>query len=209
MSKSQNSMLVKSLNALVVTHSILVEDVDVDAEVTVIVKPLPIHPIQAIKMKELRIKDIAILQDLKATIKDDLLEPVLKPKDALGNETIKQIDLRNPQNHHYAESHYNQDGSQAEGSVPAGTYYNDQEAECFVPVGTVPKVGQGGMPSAEEQHDQYFVQGQFVQPREQQEMYPPPEDSYPPNDLYPPTDDQGYYPYNDASEHYHYYDEAH
>ncbi|CAJ1962502.1 unnamed protein product [Cylindrotheca closterium] len=94
MSKSQNSMLVKSFNALVVTHSILVEDVDVDAEVTVIVEPLPMHPIQAIRIKELRIKDIAILQDLKATIKDDLLEPVLKPKDALGNKTIKQIDLQ-------------------------------------------------------------------------------------------------------------------
>ncbi|CAJ1959773.1 unnamed protein product [Cylindrotheca closterium] len=96
MSKSQSSMLVKNLNALVVTHSILVEDVDMDvgAEVTVIIKPLPIHPIQVIKIKELRIKDIATLQDLKATIKDNLLEPVLKPKDALGNKTIKPIDLQ-------------------------------------------------------------------------------------------------------------------
>ncbi|CAJ1934782.1 unnamed protein product [Cylindrotheca closterium] len=59
------------------------KDVDVDAEVTVIVKTLPIHPIQTIRIKELRIKDIAILQDLKATIKDDLLETVLRPKDML------------------------------------------------------------------------------------------------------------------------------
>ncbi|CAJ1968264.1 unnamed protein product [Cylindrotheca closterium] len=53
--------------------------------------------------------------------------------------------------------------------------------------------------------NQYSVQGQFAQPHEQQEMYPPPEDSYPPDELYPPTGDQGYY----ASEHYHYYNEAH
>ncbi|CAJ1953134.1 unnamed protein product [Cylindrotheca closterium] len=78
-------MLVTSLEVPIlhyltlVTPSILIKDVDMDAEVTVVVKPLPIYPIQA------------ILQDLKATIKDNLLETVLKPKeDDLGNKIIKQ-----------------------------------------------------------------------------------------------------------------------
>ncbi|CAJ1939560.1 unnamed protein product [Cylindrotheca closterium] len=85
------------------------------------------------------------------------------------------------------------------------------EAGCFVPDGTVPVEDQGRMPSAVEQHaedqpeqnDQYFVQGQFVQSHEQNEMYPPPEELYPPEESYPPQDDQGYYPYGDA-EHYSY-----
>ncbi|CAJ1946865.1 unnamed protein product [Cylindrotheca closterium] len=57
-------------------------------------KTCPIHPIQAIRIKELKTKDIAILQDLKAIIKDDLRETVLRPKDALGNESIKQVDFQ-------------------------------------------------------------------------------------------------------------------
>ncbi|CAJ1934781.1 unnamed protein product [Cylindrotheca closterium] len=120
-----------------------------------------------------------------------------------SNRSPGNFQHSNPQNDHDVESHYNQDGNRAKGSVPGGMYYNDQEAGCLVPVGTVPKEGQGGMPSAKEQHDQ------FVQPCERQEMYPPPEDSYPSDELYPPTDGQGYYPYDDASEHYHYSDEAH
>ncbi|CAJ1946508.1 unnamed protein product [Cylindrotheca closterium] len=51
-------------------------------------------PYPSYQIKELRIKDIAILQDLKATIKDNLWEPVLEPKDALGNATIKPICLQ-------------------------------------------------------------------------------------------------------------------
>lgn len=52
-----------------------------------------------------------------------------------------------PQQHHYAESHYN------------------QEAEGFVPEGNVQELDQGGMPFAEmqsaeqDQQDNYFVQG--------------------------------------------------
>ncbi|CAJ1946204.1 unnamed protein product [Cylindrotheca closterium] len=89
---------------------------------------------------------------------------------------------------------------------------------CFVPDGTVPvedpgRMPQGGMSSAIEQHaedqpeqeqnDQYFVRGQFVQLHEQNEIYPPPEELYPPDKSYPPQDDQGYYPYGGV-EHYSY-----
>jgi len=115
---------------------------------------------------------------------------------ATNNRSTGNSQGRGSQNHHYAESHYN------------------QEAECFVPDGTVPVedqggMPQGGMPSAEEQRaeeqpdqdDQYFVQGQIV--RDQHEMYAPSEESYPPNESYPPQGNQGYYPYDDA-EHYSY-----